>query len=240
MPCSGTLSQAGRWRGFVGYLLEQPMQQEQADQLVGCSRLGRPARAAVDGGPVLIQERSLRQVAPDQCRGQQLVDCHRVAFGKAEHARPCRLIERAQHVGEVRERRALAPTLGQRPVRIAGKAQDRDVALSDDQLAQAVIAVQARFLQACGSGGLAASIASTCGRSASTASRSALKGSPGAACCRSSAAKPAATSVRAAASHASRSASVTGSRAKAASAVSIASAWCSSAVRRPSRWATMR
>ena len=75
-------------------------------------------------------------------------DGHRIAFREAEHAGPCRLVERAQHVGEVRERQALGPTLGQRAMRIAGKAQDRDVTLGDDYLAKVVVAVQARFFQA--------------------------------------------------------------------------------------------
>ena len=88
------------------------------------------------------------EIAPDQGRRQELLEGRRIGLGEAEHAGPGGLIERAQHAGEVGQRQGLGAPLVQRPARLALEIDQHDVALGDQDLAQAVVAMAAGLDQA--------------------------------------------------------------------------------------------
>ena len=59
--------------------------------------------------------------------------------------RAVRVAERAQHAGDVAQRRMLAPALGERPRRLALEVDDHEVVVGEQHLAEVIVAVVARL-----------------------------------------------------------------------------------------------
>src|SRR5205085_7449736 len=88
-------------------------------------------------------ERLARRALPRLERRHQALDVRLGALAKL--GRAARVAERAQHAGDIAQRRVLAAALGEWPRGLALEVDDQEVVVRNEHLAEVVVAVMARL-----------------------------------------------------------------------------------------------
>ena len=128
---------------FVFDFVERLLEQEEAEQIVGRGRIGRPQPPVGHRSAIGRQECVGAFVAPLGERGLQLAAIVGLHLQRPFQRRADRIIDRADQSCDVARGRRLHPPLGERAARLALEVDDEDVFLDDQHLAEMEVAVMA-------------------------------------------------------------------------------------------------